>query len=90
MGEQLLEETLRRFVVENFLYGDQRVPLDRDDSFSDKGIIDSTGVLELVTFVESKFGIVVADEEVIPENFDSISRLIRYIERKQNGEVHVA
>lgn len=90
MGEQLLEETLRRFVVENFLYGDQRAPLDRDDSFSDKGIIDSTGVLELVTFVESKFGIVVADEEVIPENFDSISRLIRYIERKQNGEVHVA
>lgn len=86
----MLEETLRRFVVENFFYGDQRVPLDRDDSFSDRGIIDSTGVLELVTFVESKFGIVVADEEVIPENFDSISRLIRYIERKQNGEVHVA
>jgi acyl carrier protein len=56
-----------------------------EDSFSDRGIIDSTGILELVAFVESQFGIAVLDEEMIPENLDSLSKLARYVERKQRG-----
>jgi len=86
LGQQ--QEDLRRFIIENFLYGDQRVVLKDEDSFSDRGIIDSTGVLELVAFVESQFGIAVQDEEMIPDNFDSLSKLARYVERKQRGDSH--
>jgi acyl carrier protein len=83
LGQQ--QEELRRFIVENFLYGDQKIILKDEDSFSDRGIIDSTGILELVAFVESQFGIAVLDEEMIPENLDSLSKLARYVERKQRG-----
>ncbi|WP_233490222.1 acyl carrier protein [Thiocapsa marina] len=58
--------------------------LDNDDSFLDKGIIDSTGILELVTFLEQEFGIQIADEELLPENLDSIDRLVNFIHRKQS------
>ncbi|MEW6417393.1 MAG: acyl carrier protein [Nitrospirota bacterium] len=79
-----LNSEIRNFIVENFLYG-------RDDglgdnvSFLEKGLIDSTGVLELVAFVEEKYGISVADEELIPDNFDSINNLSTYIVKKLNG-----
>jgi acyl carrier protein len=82
------EEELRGFIVENFLYGDKTVTLKTGDSFSDRGIIDSTGVLELVAYVETHFGISVADEEMIPDNFDSLEKLVRYVERKQRGDSH--
>jgi len=82
------QEELRRFVVENFLYGDQTVALKPADSFSDRGIIDSTGVLELVAYVETQFGISVEDEEMIPDNFDSLEKLTRYVERKRRGVSH--
>jgi acyl carrier protein len=59
-----------------------------EDSFSDRGIIDSTGILELVAFVETQFGIAVLDEEMIPENLDSLSKLARYVERKQRGDTN--
>ena len=76
-------EELRRFIIENFLYGDQTFQLKDEDSFSGKGIIDSTGVLELVAFVEGRFGISIEDEEMIPENLDSLAKLTRYVARKQ-------
>ena len=82
------EEELRGFIVENFLYGDKTVTLKADDSFSDRGIIDSTGVLELVAYVETQFGISVADEEMIPDNFDSLEKLVGYVDRKQRGDSH--
>ena len=56
------------------------------DSFLENGIIDSTGVLELVSFLEEKFGIEVADEELIPENLDSITNVVNYLQRKLNRE----
>ena len=55
----------------------------RDSSLLDSGIIDSTGVLELIAFVEDKFGISVADDEMIPENLDSIENLAKFISRRQ-------
>jgi acyl carrier protein len=76
---------LRDFIVANFYIPDgQR--LDEVTSFLDAGIIDSTGVLELVAHVESEYGIAIADHELIPTNFDSIGALARFIERKRGGD----
>jgi acyl carrier protein len=75
---------IRTFIVDNFLYGKDD-DFGDDVSFLEKGIIDSTGVLELVSFVEDKFGITVEDEELIPENFDSVSNLASYISKKINN-----
>ena len=77
------EETkIREFILENFMIGEGEEELNGDNSFLEKGIIDSTGILELVMFVEETYGIEVADEEVIPENFDSVRKLGSYIKRK--------
>ncbi len=72
---------LKEFVVENFLFGEAN-GLQDGTSFLEEGIIDSTGVLELVTFLEEDFGIQVADDELIPENLDSINNVAGYLERK--------
>jgi acyl carrier protein len=57
------------------------------DSLLDKGIIDSTGVLELVGFLEEHFGVEVKDEDLVPENLDSINNLVNYLERKKGSAV---
>ena len=72
---------VREFVVENFLFGDGEV-LKEDTSFMEEGIIDSTGILELVFFLEETFGIKVEDTELIPENFDSLIKISEYKETK--------
>jgi acyl carrier protein len=75
---------IRNFIVENFLYG-QDDGFGDDVSFLEKGIIDSTGILELVTFVEDKFAITVEDEELVPDNFDSLGKLSSFVVRKMNN-----
>lgn len=77
-------DTIKQFVVENFLFGNTDGLMD-DTSFIDDGIIDSTGILELVTFIENEFSIQVKDEELIPENLDSIEKVSRFINRKMQG-----
>jgi acyl carrier protein len=77
-----VEQELRRFVIDNFPFGQPGDALSNDDSFLDRGIIDSTGVLELVTFLEERYDIKVEDEELVPDNLDSINRLVRFLERK--------
>jgi acyl carrier protein len=76
---------LRNFIVENFLYGQDDHTLTDDVSFLEKGIIDSTGVLELVSFIEEKYGFSVGDDDIIPDNFDSLARLSNYVAKKKNG-----
>ena len=76
-----VNEVLRQFIVENFLFG-ERGNLSDDTSFLESGVIDSTGVLELVLFLEKRFGVSVEDDELIPENLDSISSATRFIEEK--------
>lgn len=76
-----MRDKIRKFIIENFLFGSGN-NLGDDDSFLDKGIIDSTGVLELVAFVEEQFGIKVADEELIPENLDSVNNLVTFVDNK--------
>jgi len=72
---------IRQFIVENFLFGDGQVLKD-DTSFMQEGIIDSTGILELVFFLEETFGVSVEDDELVPENFDSLKRIVKYLETK--------
>ncbi len=72
---------IRQFIVENFLFGDGQVLKD-DTSFMQEGIIDSTGILELVFFLEETFGVSVEDDELVPENFDSLTRIVKYLEAK--------
>ncbi|MCK5618941.1 MAG: acyl carrier protein [Candidatus Krumholzibacteria bacterium] len=76
------KEKIRQFIIETFLFDADDAALDDDESLLDLGIIDSTGVLEMVAFVEEEFGIEVKDEELVPENLDSISNLAAYIEKK--------
>jgi acyl carrier protein len=77
-----VQQELRKFIFENFMFGTEDVQLSPDDSLVEKGLIDSTGVLELIAFIEKRYGIRIEDEEVIPENLDSINLLTRFIEKK--------
>jgi len=73
---------VRRFIGENFIFRDDGDALTHDASLLDAGIIDSTGVLELVCFLESTFGIEVQDDEMLPENLDSIRAISNFVSRK--------
>ena len=75
-----IRNDVEQFIRTNFFYeGD---PLDPDASFIENGILDSTGVLELVAFLEEKFGVKVANEDLTPDNLDSLNRLQRFVQRK--------
>jgi acyl carrier protein len=73
---------VRRFITDNFLFRDPGESVTHDASLLDAGIIDSTGVLELVSFLETTFGIAVQDDEMLPENLDSIRAITSYVSRK--------
>lgn len=73
---------IKSFVVSNFLFG-RDDGLNESQSFLDSGIIDSTGVLELVSFIEQRFGFTVADQELLPENLDSLRNLGAFVARKR-------
>jgi len=80
-----IEEQVRKFIFENFLFGDERNELNADDSFLEKGIVDSTGILELVSFIEENFNLQVEDEELVPDNLDSLNKVAAYVRRKTEG-----
>lgn len=73
---------IRSLIVETFLFGEPRGAMEDTDSLMENGIIDSLGVLELVTRIEEKYGIKVEDEELIPENLDSIASLSNFVLKK--------
>ena len=77
-----IEENVRSFIVENFIFDDNPDPLDNTQSFLESGIIDSTGILELVSFIEENYSIKMEDEELIPDNLDSVNNVVSYINRK--------
>ena len=74
-------ETVKAYVVENFLFGDDS-RIDPETDFLENGILDSTGVLELVGFLEEKYGIRVEDDELVPENMNSLEKISLYISKK--------
>src|SRR5204862_2243373 len=77
-----IESNIRKFVADNFLFSDGVFEYEDDTSFLREGIIDSLGVMELVSFVEGQYHIPVVPLEVIPENFDSVTKLAGYIRNK--------
>lgn len=78
-----MRDEIRDFIFKNFLFDDSASALDDSDSFLEKGIIDSTGMLELVAFLEEKHGIRIEDEELVPENLDSVARIVEFISKKR-------
>jgi len=83
-GQQEERQDVRKFLEENFLFG-QEPGLKDSDSFLEAGILDSTGVLQLIAFLGQRFGIVVEDSEVTPDNLDSVDKVAAYLDRKRNG-----
>lgn len=82
MDDQVRKQ-VRDFIVTNFLFGDEsRSPADTE-SLLDSGVVDSTGVLELVDFLETDLGVSVADDETVPSNLDSVDNLTQFVARKR-------
>jgi acyl carrier protein len=81
-----IAQEIKEFVVSNFLFGQNGASLADDQSFLESGIIDSTGVLELVAFLEQQYKITVGDRELLPENLDSIQNVSRFVSRKLANE----
>ena len=77
------EETLRNFILENYLFTEDQSALSNSDSFMEKGIIDSTGILEVIFFLEDELGVMVEDEEMIPENLDSVNNIVAFVNTKK-------
>jgi acyl carrier protein len=78
-----LESDIRRYIAQNILFSGNEYPYPDDISFLDQGVVDSMNVLELVSFVEEKYGVRVEDREIVPDNFDSVARLAAYVRRKK-------
>lgn len=81
MVEKYSEE-IRAFIVSNFMFGQSGASLSDDQSLLETGVIDSTGMLELVSFIEDTYGITVGDHELVPANLDSLSNVSRLVARK--------
>ncbi len=77
-----IKQTVKNYILENVLYGAGEDELNYEDSFLEKGIIDSTGVLEIVSFIEEEYDFTVEDEEMVPENLDSVNNLAQFIKGK--------
>jgi acyl carrier protein len=77
-----IEAQIKDYIARNLLFSDDGFPYDDQVSFLDEGIVDSIGVMELVTFVEETFSIKIEDLDVTPENFDSVSKMAAFIRRK--------
>jgi acyl carrier protein len=77
---------IRKFIIENFLFSKSDAALSDSQSLIESGILDSTGVIELIMFVEETFRIEVAEEDMIPDNFDSIDRIVEFVRRSRSNE----
>ena len=77
-----LDQQIRKYLVENLLYVDDASQYDNDTSFIREGLIDSMGVMELVAFIQSEFGVTTENHEVVVENFDSVGKLANFVRRK--------
>ena len=76
-----IKQQIREYIGENLLFGNEDM-FDEDASFTESGILDSTGFLGLITFAEETFGIEISDEELDPENLETLSKIAGFIERK--------
>ena len=81
-----IENKIKTYIAKNLLFSGDEFKYSNDASFLEEGIVDSLGVMELVSFVEDQFGVSVDDQEITPDNFDSVTRLAAYIQHKLNGK----
>jgi acyl carrier protein len=81
-----VEAKVRGYILENLLFTSDGSQLPNDASLLDRGIIDSTGVLEIVLFLESEFGVKVEDSQMLPENFDSVNNIVNFVQRLKSGQ----
>ncbi|HEX8108365.1 MAG TPA: acyl carrier protein [Kofleriaceae bacterium] len=81
---EMVEQTISSFIVNNFLFGDAATAPARDLPLVQSGLVDSTGILEIVTFLESEFGVHTSDEELAVGNFGSIETIARFVVAKQD------
>ena len=77
-----IEDKIRGYILENFLFTDDQSALSNGTSFLDKGIVDSTGILEIIMFIEDEYGFTVDDDEMVPENLDSVTNIVAFVGKK--------
>lgn len=85
MDEEKLRAEIRNFVLNELLMGDTGAMVGDAESFLETGAIDSTGVLEVVMFIEQQYALKVQDREMVPENLDSVERLVQFVKRKKHA-----
>jgi len=83
---ETVRNDVRAFIIENFLFGHTDNSLENDESFLDTGIIDSTGVLQLIGYLEEHFGIPIGDGDVTPANLDSVNRVVQFVEARRAAQ----
>lgn len=83
-SETNIEANLRQYILENFLFTDDQTSLSNSASLLEAGIIDSTGILDIIFFLEQAFGIKIEDEEMIPDNLESVNNIINFVIGKKN------
>lgn len=85
-----IAQVVRTFIEDNFLFREDRAAISDDESLLDAGLIDSTGILELVAFLETRFELRMADADIVPENLDSIAAIVRYVHAKRGATAAAA
>jgi acyl carrier protein len=81
MQQEHIRTEVRDFIKTNFIYSNTKI-LNDDESLLDSGVVDSTGVLELIAFLEGKFQVKFADNELVADNFDSVTKIVSFIQRR--------
>ena len=81
-NEKDIVDIISKFIMNNFLLSNQKENIDVNISLYENRIVDSTGVLEIVDFLEEKFGIKIEDDELVPDNLDSINKMSKFVQRK--------
>jgi len=79
------KDIVRNYILENYLFTDDQSELENDVSLLERGVIDSTGIMELVFFLEEQFGVKVDDEEMTPENLDSVDHIVAFVDKKKSA-----
>ncbi len=80
-----IEKDVRGFILENYLFTEDESELSNTDLFLEIGILDSTGIMELIYFIEDEFGVKVEDKEMLPDNLGSVERVVSFVQRKQSA-----
>ena len=76
------KDQIRQYIARNLLFSDNGFKYGDDASFLEEGIVDSLGIMDLICFIEETFGLTVADEDLTPDNFDSVNKLANYIQHR--------